>query len=72
MNFMFLPLKHKIHIFELTPNLLFIIWTINIRGKEIEKQSLIYILGINTNQKRREKQDGNRDVISQYDHSFYI
>ena len=41
MDFMFLPLKHKINVFELTSNFLFIIWTVNIRSKEIEKQTLI-------------------------------
>ena len=34
MNFMFLPREHKIHIFEPTCNVLFIIWRLNIEQKQ--------------------------------------
>ena len=41
----------KIHIIELTCNSLFIIWAININGRD-RKAALIQMLGINTNEKK--------------------
>ena len=68
---LFLPREHKIHIFEPTCNVLFIIWRLNIEYFRfycvVLSSQVTFTNTAGLYEKRRGKKGGNRDVIERYD-----